>query len=348
MHDSVRDYYGKTLTSSSDLQTNACCDQEPPAWLKPILASLHDEVVSRYYGCGLVAPAQLSGARVLDLGCGSGRDVYVLSSLVGEEGRVVGVDMTPEQLDVARRHQAFHRERFGHARSNVDFLQGEIERLDQLDLADNSFDVVVSNCVVNLSPDKEAVLREVRRVLKPGGEFYFSDVYADRRIAAKLAGDPVLHGECLSGALYWHDFLDLAAHCGFRDPRLVESRPITIENDEIQARLGQTRFYSATYRLFNLPELESACEDYGQAVVYLGTVARQEEAFRLDGHHLFEAGKVVPVCGNTWRMLAETRFREHFRFIGDFSKHFGIFPGCGTAMPFEGSGSDSTAAGACC
>lgn len=347
MQESVRDYYGKTLSSSDDLQTNACCDQTPPGWLRPILASLHDEVISRYYGCGLVAPAHLEGTRILDLGCGSGRDVYVLSALAGEHGEVVGVDMTPEQLAVARRHQDFHRDAFGYARSNVTFLEGEIERLDRLDLADNSFDVVVSNCVVNLSPDKEAVLREVWRVLKPGGELYFSDVYADRRVDARLAADPVLYGECLSGALYWHDFLDLARFCGFRDPRLVESRPVTVENPDIQMRLGQTRFYSATYRLFKLPELESVCEDYGQAVIYQGTIARHEHAFLLDGHHLFETGKVAPVCGNTWRMLADTRFRDHFRFIGDFSRHFGIFPDCGTPMPFVERSADS-AAGGCC
>lgn len=347
MLDNVREYYGKTLASSSDLQTNACCDQLPPDWLRPLLASLHDEVTSRYYGCGLVAPAQLDGARVLDLGCGSGRDVYVLSALVGERGTVVGVDMTPEQLAVARRHQDWHRDKFGHAQSNVSFVDGEIEKLDQLGLDDNSFDVVVSNCVVNLSNDKARVLRQVWRVLRQGGELYFSDVYADRRLDPALAQDPVLHGECLAGALYWHDFLDLAKACGFADPRLVESRPITVNNAEIQARLGAARFYSATYRLFKLDGLETACEDYGQAVIYRGTIERHPHAFLLDGHHLFETGKVAAVCGNTWRMLADTRFAAHFDFIGDFSRHFGIFPDCGTAMPFD-QGDAATGGGACC
>ena len=77
MRDEVQDYYGKQLSGSDDLQTNACCDQAPPEHLKPLLARLHDEVVTRYYGCGLVAPAALEGMRILDLGCGSGRDVYV-------------------------------------------------------------------------------------------------------------------------------------------------------------------------------------------------------------------------------------------------------------------------------
>lgn len=335
MLEQIQDYYGKTLTGSADLQTNACCDQIPPAWLRPVLSLLHEEVLSRYYGCGLVAPQLLEGARVLDLGCGSGRDCYVLSCLVGEHGRVVGVDMTMEQLAIARRHRNYHQEKFGFRESNVEFMEGYIEQLDALDLPDDSFDVVVSNCVLNLSPDKGKVLREVYRVLKPGGEFYFSDVYADRRIDESLRQDPVLYGECLSGALYWHDFLDLAKKAGFRDPRLVEDRPITINNEQIIERLAPARFYSATYRLFKLPELETVCEDYGQAVIYRGTVPHHPQLFILDKHHPVERGRVFPVCGNTWRMLHDTRFAPHFRFIGDFSTHYGIFEGCGTALPFD-------------
>lgn len=349
MREDVQDYYGRQLQGTQDLQTNACCDQAPPEWLKPILASLHDEVLSHYYGCGLVAPQLLEGARILDLGSGSGRDCYVLSKLVGEQGEVVGVDMTPEQLAIARRHQEYHREAFGHARSNVRFLEGYIEQLDELDLEDDYFDIVISNCVINLSPDKEKVLSEVQRVLKPGGEFYFSDVYADRRIPAHLKEDPVLYGECLSGALYWNDFENLARKTGFTDPRLVEDRPLTIENEAIEARLAPARFFSATYRLFKLPELEPHCEDYGQAVVYQGTIPGEEAVCRLDKHHHIERGRVFPVCGNTWMMLADTRFAEHFRFIGDFSTHFGIFEGCGTALPFDDpeSGADTTG-GSCC
>ena len=94
MREEVQNYYGQQLHSSDDLQTNACCDQEPPAYLKPLLAQLHDEVVMRYYGCGLVAPQLLKGMRILDLGSGSGRDVYLLSALVGEHGEVVGVDLS--------------------------------------------------------------------------------------------------------------------------------------------------------------------------------------------------------------------------------------------------------------
>jgi len=232
LHDLVQDYYGRTLKQTGDLKTSACCDSSSvPEWLKPLLTRIHPAVSSRYYGCGLVCPPLLEGCRVLDLGCGSGRDVYALAQLAGPTGVVVGVDMTDEQLAVARAHQAFHGESFGY--DNVRFLQGYIERLDRLDLEPASFDVIVSNCVINLSPDKDAVLSGVHRLLKPGGEFYFSDVYADRRVPDAVRNDPLLYGECLGGALYWNDFLRLAHRHGFADPRLVEHRPLAVTDPAI-------------------------------------------------------------------------------------------------------------------
>jgi len=346
MLDSVQDYYGKQLQSSTDLKTTACCDASAvPNWLKPLLAEIHPQVLSRYYGCGLVCPPLLEGCRVLDLGCGSGRDVYALAQLVGAGGEVIGVDMTVEQLAVAQEHQAWHADKFGF--DNVRFLKGYIEKLDELDLQPGSFDVIVSNCVINLSPDKEAVMRGIHRLLKPGGEFYFSDVYIDRRAPESVRNDSVLYGECLGGALYWNDFLRLAHNGGFADPRLVDDRPLEITDSELLARTGNLRFFSATYRLFKLDTLETACEDYGQAVIYKGTIPNLPHSFMLDSHHLIETGRIFPVCGNTWRMLHETRFAGHFTFIGDFSQHYGIFDGCGTALPFE---SDATAGNqaACC
>jgi arsenite methyltransferase len=346
MHELVKDYYGRQLQSSDDLKTSACCDASlVPDWLKPLLARIHPEVLSRYYGCGLVCPPLLQGCRVLDLGCGSGRDVYALAQLVGADGEVVGVDMTEEQLAVAETHRAFHREAFGF--DNVSFRHGYIEDLEALTLADGSFDVIVSNCVINLSPDKDAVLHEIHRLLKPGGEFYFSDVYADRRVPEAVRSDHELYGECLGGALYWNDFQRLARRHGFADPRLVTDRPLAITDPKLAARVGNLRFYSATYRLFKIDRLESACEDYGQAVVYRGTIADHAERFVLDKHHDIETGRVFPVCGNTWRMLHDTRFAPHFDFIGDFSRHYGIFEGCGSNLPFDANPAGAPSA-ACC
>ncbi|MAL01894.1 MAG: methyltransferase type 11 [Alcaligenaceae bacterium] len=346
-HAVVQDYYGKQLQSTADLKTTACCDAGAmPGWLKPLLGNIHPDVLSRYYGCGLVCPPSLEGCRILDLGCGSGRDVYALAQLVGPQGEVVGVDMTPEQLAVARASQAWHADTFGF--NNVRFLEGYIESLETLDLALESFDVIVSNCVVNLSPDKAAVLKGVHKLLKPGGEFYFSDVYANRRVPESVRADPELYGECLGGALYWNDFQNLSITNGFADPRLVEDRPLDITDPDLKARTQNVSFFSATYRLFKLNNLEPACEDYGQAVIYKGTIEQHPNAFILDKHHCIETGRVFPVCGNTWRMLHDTRFAAHFEFIGDFSKHFGIFEGCGTALPFDQAGTDTATATPCC
>ncbi len=344
-HDLVQDYYGRQLQGTTDLKTSACCDiSAMPEWLKPLLARIHPEVLSRYYGCGLVCPPLLEGCRVLDLGCGSGRDVYALAQLVGPTGSVVGVDMTDEQLAVARAHQPYHANAFGY--DNVTFLHGYIERLADLGLEPGSFDVIVSNCVVNLSPDKDAVLAGVQQLLKPGGEFYFSDVYADRRVPLAVKNDPVLYGECLGGALYWKDFERLAQRHGFADPRLTEDRPLAVTDPLLAARTGNLRFFSATYRLFKLAALESACEDYGQAVIYHGSIPEHAGRFVLDAHHDIQTGKVFPVCGNTWHMLAGTRLAPHFTFIGDFSTHYGIFEGCGTALPYATT--STTSGGACC
>jgi SAM-dependent methyltransferase len=265
----VSDYYGKVLSNSDDLQTNACTTGgDMPRHVKQALSNVHDEVLAKYYGCGLTIPTTLKGQRVLDLGSGSGRDCYAIAQMVGEDGFVLGVDMTDEQLEVATRTEQWHADKFGYERKNTEFKKGYIERLDELGLEDNSFDIVVSNCVINLSPDKDAVLREVYRVLKPGGELYFSDVYADKRVSQELRDHKVLWGECVSGALYWNDFIAMSKKHGFLDPRLVEDSVITINNPTLQPLVDHIGFYSATYRLWKLPELEHDCEDYGQAVIY--------------------------------------------------------------------------------
>mmetsp|Transcript_133378 Transcript_133378/g.332993 ORF Transcript_133378/g.332993 Transcript_133378/m.332993 type:complete len:365 (-) Transcript_133378:282-1376(-) len=345
--DAVKEYYSKHLKTSTDLQTNACCTAaRPPDHIINAIKSIHKEVVSKYYGCGLCLPEDIGGLSVLDLGCGAGRDVYIAAQLVGGSGRVVGVDMTKEQLDVAIAHKQWHANKFGY--DNVDFKLGYIERLGELGLEPGSFDVIVSNCVINLSPDKESVLKEAYRLLKPGGELYFSDVYADRRVPQHLREDAVLWGECISGALYWNDFHNLAKRCGFLDPRLVKDSEITVNNKKLEEKLGCIRFYSATYRLWKLEDLESHCEDYGQAVIYKGTCPRCPDVFELDGHHSIEKGKVFPVCGNTWKMLHDTRFKRHFDFIGNFDTHYGIYDGCGTLIPFESAKAGRNGAGGGC
>ncbi len=323
--ESVQDYYGKVLSSSKDLKTSACCTLDTmPLHLRRLLKDLHPEVLERFYGCGSPLPPALEGCTVLDLGCGSGRDCFLLSRLVGEQGKVIGIDMTKEQLAVARRHLDWHRERYGYQSANVEFVQGQIEELVAAGITENSIDVVVSNCVVNLSPDKERVLREVLRVLKPGGELYFSDVYADRRIPDALKTDPVLLGECLGGALYWEDFRRLLHDLGCPDIRIAAETPVSLDDEEVIAKIGMVDFRSVTVRVFKMP-LEDRCEDYGQIATYRGTIEQHPHAFDLDNHHHFETGRPLRVCGNTADMLSKSRFAQHFEIIGDKTTHFGLF-----------------------
>ncbi len=339
--ESVRHYYGEVLQSSNDLKTSACCSIDAmPSYLKALLAGLHPEVLERFYGCGSPLPPALHGKTVLDLGCGSGRDCYLLSKLVGPNGRVIGVDMTPEQLDVAQRHLQWHAERFGFA--NVEFLHGHIENLAEIGIVDNSIDVVVSNCVINLSPEKPQVLAEIFRVLKPGGELYFSDVFADRRIPNSLRNDPVLLGECLGGALYWEDFRRILDSLGCPDVRVVKQNPISLDDPEVTAKIGMVKFNSVTVRAFKLP-LEDRCEDFGQVASYLGTIHEHPHNFELDDHHLFETHRPLRVCGNTADMLSGSRYAEHFQILGEKTRHFGLFD-CTPGPQSDATGSN----GACC
>jgi len=327
--ESVKEYYGKTLQGIDDLESGACCcTDRPPAEIRDVLPLIADEILSRFYGCGSPLPPLLSGMTVLDLGCGTGRDVYIASKLVGESGTVIGVDMTTEQIEIAIKYQEEQRERFGHAKSNVKFYQGYIEDLKSIGIEDNSVDVVISNCVINLSPAKEQVFREIYRVLKPGGELYFADVFSDRRIPEALANDPVLHGECLSGTLYTEDFRRIMARRGWADFRYTDIRNLELDNEKIEGKLGFATFSSRTIRAFKLDDLEDICEDYGQVAYYDGSIPGHPHFFDLDDHHRFFTGKPMLVCGNTASMLLNTRYGKAFKVVGDRSTHFGVFSGC--------------------
>ncbi|NXR01785.1 AS3MT methyltransferase, partial [Sagittarius serpentarius] len=306
-----QDYYGKELQKSEDLKTSACVTSARPLpkVVRDALERVHEEVVARYYGCGLVVPEYLASCRILDLGSGSGRDCYLLSQLVGEQGHVTGIDMTEGQVEVAKKHIAYHMDKFGYRKPNVEFLQGYMEKLCDAGLADESFDIVISNCVINLAPDKRAVLREAYRVLKPGGEMYFSDVYASQRLSETVQKHRVLWGECLGGALYWRDLYSIAEEVGFRPPCLVTASPITIVDKEMEGIIGDCRFVSATFRLFKVPG--SSRVGPGQAI-YNGGIVGHERELVFDANFTFKEGEVVDVDADMASILRSSRFAEEF------------------------------------
>ncbi|KAJ9462239.1 putative arsenite methyltransferase [Diplonema papillatum] len=351
----VEEYYGKVLSTSKDLKTSACtASARPHRLIMDIIKKLPNAVTEKFYGCGAPLPLGIDGLSVLDLGSGSGRDCYVAATLVGEQGKVTGIDMTQEQLVVAREHAEAYTKSLGYAKCNMEYLHGYIEKFPE-SIKDGSYDMVISNCVVNLSPDKPAVLREAYRALKEGGEFYFSDVYCDRRLPQHVKDHEVLWGECISGALYIEDFIRESNKAGFTDPRELSRDEIKVLDPELSAITGNAKFYSITYRLFKLPGmLETKCEDYGQFAVYKGTIPGNQHNYMLDDHHVLITGKPFLVCGNTAAMLGENGkswLAKHFTITGDRSVHYGLFD-CSSPPAVTASASSAASCapkgGSCC
>ncbi|MBE7506926.1 MAG: methyltransferase domain-containing protein [Planctomycetia bacterium] len=334
-HETVREYYGRVLKRSSDLKTDACCSPNGmPGHIRSIMTQLAPEIVERFYGCGSPIPQGIEGCTILDLGCGTGRDAFICAKLAGPRGRVIGLDMTAEQLSVAQANEESQAAAFGFGRPNTRFVQGYMESLGDAGIEDESVDVVISNCVLNLSSDKECVFSEILRVLKPGGELLFSDIFADRRLSIDWREDQVLLGECLAGAMYVEDFRRLLHSLGVLDYRIVARRPVSIDNEMVKSKVGMARFDSLTIRAFKIKSLEDRCEDFGQVATYLGTVAHCPHSYVLDDHHEFITGKPMLVCGNTAAMLSETRLAIHFRVQSDRTQHFGLFP-CGKSPTLD-------------
>lgn len=324
IREEVRRYYGEILAGSDDLSTDACCcaTAAPPKYVIDALENIDDEVIARFYGCGSPIPMGLEGATVLDLGCGTGRDVYIASQLVGPDGLVIGVDMTPSQLEFARRHEDGHMRRFGYEHSNVRFIEGFIE--DMVDVPDESVDLVISNCVVNLSPFKRQLFKEIFRVLKPGGELYFSDVFSDRRVPDGFYDDPILRGECLSGAMYIEDFRRMLADFGVNAFYDVAVEELHLGDFRIQTKLGCIGFYSHTVRAIKSADLEDREENYGQTAEYLGTLPENKRYFDLSDEVRLIKGRPVAISGNMATMLVQSRYAPHFR-VTPRGAHLGIF-----------------------
>ena len=173
-----------------------------------------EEVLRISYGCGTPAGLKTvqAGETVLDIGSGGGIDCFEAARLVGPSGSVIGIDMTDTMLEIARRNAQVVAANLGYACSNVDFRKG---MADALPVNDASIDVVISNCVINLAPDKRRVFGEMFRVVKPGGRFTISDIVADRAVPQYLVHDIDKWGECLSGALSLSEYVTGMTQAGF-------------------------------------------------------------------------------------------------------------------------------------
>ena len=212
----IRGYYGEAVREPK----GEICS--PVAVDPRYLAHIPEEVVARSYGCGspVFAADLVPGETVVDLGSGAGLECFIASRLVGPGGRVVGIDMTDEMLGFATSARSRVAERLGY--DNVRFERGLLENIP---LTDRYADAVISNCVVNLSPEKLRVMAEVRRLLKPGGRLVISDVVSERPLPSKIRFNPRLQGECIAGALTESKLTLMLGKLGFEDVETLSRTP---------------------------------------------------------------------------------------------------------------------------
>jgi SAM-dependent methyltransferase len=224
--EAVKEHYGGRAREAASSCCGDTASQRERLYVVDDVAGLPETVAS--YGCG--NPTAIAGLApgevVLDLGSGAGLDCFLAAKQVGERGRVIGLDMTQDMLDLANSN----RDKLGLA--NVEFRKGDMESMP---VEDASVNVILSNCVINLSPDKDAVFRESFRVLAPGGRFHVSDIVLSREMSDVEREDLALWAGCASGALLEADYLNRLAGAGFSDVR-VESR----------GTIGEKPWYSAT------------------------------------------------------------------------------------------------------
>jgi arsenite methyltransferase len=211
-------------------------------------------------GCGL--PTQFArtqpGQTVIDLGSGAGNDVFIARKEVGETGRVIGIDFTPAMIEKARANA----EKLGF--NNVEFRQGDIEKMP---VTSSVADVIVSNCVLNLVPNKDGVFREIFRVLKPGGHFSISDVVLEGELPERLRNAAELYAGCVSGAVPKQVYLELIKNNGFKNITLQKEKPIVIPDDVLSGYLSPEELASfrqsgmGIYSITVYAEKPAACCD---------------------------------------------------------------------------------------
>jgi arsenite methyltransferase len=327
----VQERYG---AGASCCEAELCCAVSyDPTYLKVI----PQEVIERDYGCGDPSQYLNAGETVLDLGSGTGKICFIAAQIVGPSGRVIGVDMTDAMLEVARRNAPIVAERLGFA--NVEFLKGRIQDLaldlqkldaalaahpisdaesflkasalaDELRLtapliASNSMDVVVSNCVLNLvdTQSKQALFKEIHRVLRKGGRAVISDIVSDEPIPQEMQNDPELWSGCISGALIEDDFLEAFSDAGFYGIRILK------RDSQPWQTVGGIEFRSLTIEAFK--GKEGIGLECNQAVIYKGPF----KAVLDDDENHLTRGVRHAVSDKTFELFSRAPYRDSFELI---------------------------------
>jgi radical SAM protein with 4Fe4S-binding SPASM domain len=287
----VREFYGE---AAEQPKAELCCPVQPNA---EDLKHIPKEVVERFYGCGspVTLAALVPGESMVDLGSGAGIDCFIAAKYVGAEGHVCGVDMTDQMLAVARDCQPRVAAALGY--NAVEFRKGYLE---EIPVEDVTADVVTSNCVINLSPDKSRVFREIWRVLKDHGRLVVADIVSDREVPPKMRADGQLWGECISGALTEEAFLAGVEKAGFYG--------VSVLKKTFWREVQGCAFYSVTVRGYKF-EKKAGCQFIGQYAVYLGP----QKAVVDEEGHLFPRGEAVEVCTDTAAKLS------HAPYVGSFA-----------------------------
>lgn len=289
----VREYYGNAADKP---QPDLCC---PTAYDAGLTAHIPRDVIDRFYGCGSpVALAEVrAGERVVDLGSGAGIDVFIAARLVGPEGQAIGVDMTEPMLAVANENRPLVAAALGY--DVVEFRKGYLE---QIPVADRSVDVVTSNCVVNLSPDKARVFEETWRILDDHGRFVLSDIVSEREVPPHLKVNSELWGECLVGALTEAELLSQLERAGFYG--------LTVLKKAYWKDVEGYPFYSITVRGYKF-EKRAGCVFQGHRAIYLGP----GKAFIDEEGHLFPRNEPVEVCTDTLAKLTRAPYQDSFAVL---------------------------------
>lgn len=232
IHDAVREHYAERIKSNTSCcGSDSCCSTDSNLYPTELLATLPDGESAVSYGCGdpITLASLQPGQTVLDLGSGAGLDCFFAAKKVGETGKVIGVDMTPEMIERAR--SSAKRLNL----QNVDFRQGYLE---DLPVEANSVDVIISNCVINLSPDKAKVFSEAFRVLKPGGKLAVSDIVTDGPLPDAIKKSLSAWAGCVAGAVESQEYIGMMKSVGFADISIV---PVYFDKQTVDSAMDDMK-----------------------------------------------------------------------------------------------------------